>query len=806
MKKGLIFATTLAMALGVGVAVGAHQKEAAEVKATDPVVYLKPGVWAADNAKFVVHNWAQDVAADDILMTEVATDPGVYKCTISSTKNMVLFKRMNPSASIDSWASGELWNQSADLTFDSTKPCYEVTDWGVGAWSAYTEPAAASVYKYKIGDAAAVTMTKGTGTEYVSAELDFAKGDVVSFLKDDVAYAVTPKDSGKQTKVYSVTGGLKFAEEYHGVLYLETSTAELWAGQFTPGYYLVGAKGEWNAKLGLKASLESGENPQAYVVQNVELDAGDELKFVQFASANATIDYYSADASKVSTGSEVEYSVVSDGYDGHNLKVTNAGTYDIYYNPTSEYYSIEDVNWSPDIPAQEGYYLCGDFSGVAKWKYNVATKMDDATGQNVAHKMNVQLAANDELRVRSYFDAQDPKDRWATCSNVIDTEDPNRLFDMSGDNLKIRVAGYYDVYAYYDGSAFMFNVAEHVDTFAISFTGVKFEGKLNTEVTVPFANQLAYDGSVFNPNMNLLSVSGYVTRGVYTDAACSVDYVPHAFSAAGQLYVKLTKVAYYVAGDATFAGSAAAAWEVDGAVLLPPASNDTENNLLEGSVIIPASASEQNPILIRPFSYQADGTKDWISYSLGNGVDTTYPFCSKVGDNLSFTEGGTYAFYVNKSGQVWITKGLQAFLTKFLTETHDACVISDDTARVNALKAVWPGLESAFKSLGYTDEETPRDEKQILRDIGFDGGSDADDAHRVILRYHYIVWKYGSAEFADFIFEIVGGVQPHHNYNGGMFNVIGNNDNSLMIVIISIAATSALAFGAFLYLKKRKQK
>ena len=32
MKKGLIFATTLAMALGVGVAVGAHQNKAVEVK------------------------------------------------------------------------------------------------------------------------------------------------------------------------------------------------------------------------------------------------------------------------------------------------------------------------------------------------------------------------------------------------------------------------------------------------------------------------------------------------------------------------------------------------------------------------------------------------------------------------------------------------------------------------------------------------------------------------------------------------------------------------------------------------------
>ena len=802
MKKGLIFATTLAMVLGVGVAVGAHQgKAAAEVKAAAFTVYLKPNIWATASPNYEVYYWGP--SSGWVAMSEVTTDNGVYEATLPDGTTGFSFVRMDPSKPADTWSSA--WNQTEDLTFTAATPCYKVTSWdggtdgkSSGSWEAYTKPAAASVYKYKIGDAAAVTMTKDTGTEYVSAELDFAKGDVVSFLKDDAAYAVTPKDSGKQTRVYSVTGGLKFAEAYHGALYLETSTAELWAGQFTPGYYLVGAKGEWNAKLGLKASLESGENPQAYVVQNVELDAGDELKFVQFASADATIDYYSADSTKVNTGSEVEYSVVSDGYDGYNLKVTNAGTYDIYYNPSSEWYSIEDKNWSPDIPANEGYYLCGSFGGVAKWRYEVATKMTNTTGDNVAHLMNVSMAANDEFRVRSYFTNRPDSgadDQWATADSTVASDtDPSKKFVISGDNLKVKAAGYYDIYAYYDGNTFMFSAAEHVDTYAISFTGVKFEGKANTGATVAFDDQLAYAGSNFNPNLNYLSESGYVTRGVYTDAACTTAYVAHEYSAAGQLYVKLTRTGYYVQGDAAFSGSAATAWNIDGSVYLPDAVNDTENNVLEGSVTIPASASE-TPVEVRPFEYMDDGTVNYVPYSLG----TTYSFASKVGDNLRFTKGGTFAVYVNKSYQVYLNEGAAAFYTKFLTDTGAVCK-TNNTTDLERLGEVWDELEGVYDSLSPT-------EKTTIQAVGFDGGDEhGDDLHKVMARYAYIVTKYGSAAFHNFIFPNADEIAPHPNMTYGALNIFNSGDNTMMIVIIAIAASSALAFGAFLYLKKRKQK
>lgn len=396
MKKGLIFATTLAMALGVGVAVSAHRNEAKAAKAVDAVVYLLPSSnWAEANARFEVWNWSNDQDGEWLDMTEVATDPGTYKTTLVSGKNNLIFVRKGPSQTHHTW--DQIWTQSANLTYDSTKTRYEVSGWDSGEWKAYSEPAAASVYKYALnGVVAAEPMTKGSGTEYSTPSLTFAKGDVVSFLKDDASYAVTPKEDGQLTKVYSVETGLKFAEAYTGALYLETNGALLWAGQFTPGYYLAGVGGEWNAKLGLAAA----DNLGSKLVENVSLAANAEIKFVEFPSEGKQLSWKNAEADKVDTSTEVEYEVITEGDGTGNLKVVNAGTYDVSYNPNNGHYTIEDVNYVPDVPASDGYYLVGT---QTSWKYATAPKMSaDPVGENNAIYSDYVSSADEKLKVRMY--------------------------------------------------------------------------------------------------------------------------------------------------------------------------------------------------------------------------------------------------------------------------------------------------------------------------------------------------------------------------------------------------------------------
>ena len=103
-------------------------------------VYLKPGVWAADNAWFSAHFFG---AADvDTKMVDSDED-GIYEVAVPNGATGVIFCRMNPTHTEFSWDEGHVWNQSADLTVpgkDDDKLCYEIKGWDVeGVWITYDD-------------------------------------------------------------------------------------------------------------------------------------------------------------------------------------------------------------------------------------------------------------------------------------------------------------------------------------------------------------------------------------------------------------------------------------------------------------------------------------------------------------------------------------------------------------------------------------------------------------------------------------------------------------------------------------------
>ena len=66
--------------------------------------------------------------------------------------------------------------------------------------------------------------------------------------------------------------------------------------------------------------------------------------------------------------------------------------------------------------------------------------------------------------------------------------------------------------------------------------------------------------------------------------------------------------------------------------------------------------------------------------------------------------------------------------------------------------------------------------------------------------YDYIIHKYGTSEFNDFIWNqnitLVGNSMPE----------LSTDSNVMLIVIISISAISVASLGALLILKKKKRK
>ena len=77
-------------------------------------VYLKPGGWASDDARFAIYAFVDGDINEWYDMTPVGCSKEYYQCDISKKYTKVIFVRMNPDKTENVWDSK--WNQTSDLT------------------------------------------------------------------------------------------------------------------------------------------------------------------------------------------------------------------------------------------------------------------------------------------------------------------------------------------------------------------------------------------------------------------------------------------------------------------------------------------------------------------------------------------------------------------------------------------------------------------------------------------------------------------------------------------------------------------
>lgn len=159
MKKGFILAASLALVLGSGVAVGAHQASNAKEASAAPVstVYCKMTYswWTTADAAIGAYCWdstddtKKNAEFPGVRMTPVDGQEGLWTYTIPNGYDKVIFTRVNGSGAIENWGA-----QTDDLDVPSIKNCFTITSdtaqWKgeghtvQGAWSVY--PAVAPEY------------------------------------------------------------------------------------------------------------------------------------------------------------------------------------------------------------------------------------------------------------------------------------------------------------------------------------------------------------------------------------------------------------------------------------------------------------------------------------------------------------------------------------------------------------------------------------------------------------------------------------------------------------------------------------
>ena len=104
-----------------------------ETKAYTLKTNFAEGNWSNDDAKIQVYCW--DNMSNNRLYTCTKVDSDTFTFEILTSYTGCLFLRMASTTTFDpqNWDTSLLWNQSADLTIDSTKTTCQITGWNNGA-------------------------------------------------------------------------------------------------------------------------------------------------------------------------------------------------------------------------------------------------------------------------------------------------------------------------------------------------------------------------------------------------------------------------------------------------------------------------------------------------------------------------------------------------------------------------------------------------------------------------------------------------------------------------------------------------
>ena len=431
MKKGLISITALAMVLGVGVAVGAHQASANEAKAVTPAtLYLDTNKlsWYGEYSRAYLYGSGGDNGWPGQPLTHVSGS--IYSLDISDVSgyNYVIFLRSDDGTNI--------WNRTSkdggvaiDLPADwSTENMWKFNDsWSgdeydngnyTGSWQ-YYNPSTVKVAVYvdgvKRGDEdvaigtlpANPTLTYGKAFSGWFDDAACSEGHEVTSITS--ATTVYGKVLNKATHTYSINKSAVSSVITDANIHVYSWDAN-------------GVKSAWpgDAVVGNTVTLPEGAS---LTINNGETEA--EL-------IKQTVD------------------VVGSNVDNDILVVSK-------FLDSSKYVAF----WksATDKPVENGYYVLGT---KTEFKYYGAPRMEDTVGENNAEYYSYPGLKDEKIKVKMFESGvHEGDDGW---SEFVETEVSKLVGDIDGDkNFVFKRDASINIYAKWESAELKFYVEEAVD-------------------------------------------------------------------------------------------------------------------------------------------------------------------------------------------------------------------------------------------------------------------------------------------------------------------------------------------------------
>ena len=170
-------------------------------------IYLIPGCWDADSAKYAVYFW--DGAVNETLDMTLDSTTGYYVCTPSKKWANAIFKRLSPSGSKETWDKGAaLWNKTVDLAIPSDSNTYEISGWGEnsGSWKGLNGAGGGTLTAEVTVDVPLIPDVPTVNIKPASGEISLKGNIEVDYVENNATVTVASVTiSGAVSKTYSLS-------------------------------------------------------------------------------------------------------------------------------------------------------------------------------------------------------------------------------------------------------------------------------------------------------------------------------------------------------------------------------------------------------------------------------------------------------------------------------------------------------------------------------------------------------------------------------------------------------------------------
>ena len=331
-------------------------------------IYLKPGGWNSDNARFAVYVY--NATENKWIDMEPVGCTGYYKTKeiIDAKYTGITFCRMDPTKTDNVWENR--WNQTAGKNFDGTWNCFEHTTWGNVGDNGYQggEDCSGNYTTYTPSDPTITLSNGANGVLSVKTmdDVEITNGSTVP-MDTRVVVTVTP-NAGYMVNSAIITIGDNQETVESGKTYTICNNTTITTSYTEAGeWYVFGTMNEWNAEERHKIV-----NGKAIVSLNGDTEYS--FKIVQVKGTKIT--YYGKEWTVTGLNKTITSLSSTDGTPDCKINTVHKGDYIFEWDANSRNLIVTYPNMC---------FIRGDFDG---WKDRASHALHDRDAQVYLEKNN----------------------------------------------------------------------------------------------------------------------------------------------------------------------------------------------------------------------------------------------------------------------------------------------------------------------------------------------------------------------------------------------------------------------------------